>query len=554
MAGGVSALTAIQRSWRRPASLAAVLVVVSAAVARAAPTIAIDSAHFGNTFVAGEEPVLRVTVVGDPTTDLRGVLEVRARDAYGDPAGRVQVGVRLDAGATLRQDFPIRSARLGHFTVTATLRDAGDNIQAQAEATAGIVPPVDASDAEGSGVGYFVLPNDAELPLADDIAAQARRLGVRWVRMNFDWWLDARRTRPDLSRPEWLDSAAFERWVDAFQASGIEVMGVLFGAARWALWEPHAAGSRPDVGAWALVPAPGSPDWALFVRTLAGRLRGRVAAWEVWNEPGTQLCWAAPGEFYVDVVRSAAAELRVADPEARVVVNLLGDFESAYGREFLETVLAGAGDVLDVFGFHYGRRDVRRVASRLPPGMRFWNTENAGAPRRNVSRWLAERGRGIERIFTFIWHTSLDDADVYDFRRFGRYPVNLDYTPRFDAIAVRTLSDQVGSAQPVGTAPAGLGYVAYTFARPDGPVVALADDNEIGDTWSVGGGVWLWLSVPRGVRRVTAVDLMGNARTLRVRNGRLRLKLQGVAVFLRPELGESLTGLRVRRARRAGAR
>jgi hypothetical protein len=99
-----------------------------------------------------------------------------------------------------------------------------------------------------------------------------------------------------------------------------------------------------------------------------------------------------------------------------------------------------------------------------------------------------------------------------------------------------------------------LGFVPAAFARPAGLVVAPADDNQLGDTWSVGEGVWLWRSVPRGVRRVTAVDLMGNARTLRVRNGRLRLKLQGVAVFLRPELGESLTGLRVRRARRAGAR
>ncbi len=538
--------------WSRLTVLAALLALAPGAAA--APTMTIGSARFGNTFVLGEEPTLRVTVVGDAASDFRGVLELRARDAYGRAAGRRRVRVRLEPGASVSEDFRIESRRLGHFTVTATLRDAGDNIQARGAATAGLVPPIDASDAERSGVGYFVLPSAAELPLADEIAAQARRLGVRWVRLNFDWWLDNRAVRPDLSRPEWLDTAVFERWVDAFQANGIEVMGVLFGAARWARWQQYAFDPRPDVGAWALVPEPGSPDWAFFVRTIATRLRGRVAAWEVWNEADTQLYWAAPAEFYVDLVRSTAAELRAADPEARLVVNLLGDFESQYGRDFLDTVLDGASDALDVFGFHYGRRDVGRVAARLPPGTRFWNTEGWGAPRRNVSRWLSERGNGIDRIFTFIWHTPRDDDGVYTFRRFGRYPVNVDYTPRFDAIAVRTLSDQVGSADLTGASPAGLGYVAYTFARPDGEIVAVADDNEIGDTWSVGKGVRLWLAVPRGVRRVTAIDLMGNTQTLRVRNRVLRLRLPGVAVFLRPEPGESLGGLRVRRARRARLR
>jgi antitoxin (DNA-binding transcriptional repressor) of toxin-antitoxin stability system len=81
--------------------------------------------------------------------------------------------------------------------------------------------------------------------------------------------------------------------------------------------------------------------------------------------------------------------------------------------------------------------------------------------------------------------------------------------------------------------------------------VPLADGNEIGLTWSLGSAVRVWLSVPCDVRKVRVVDLMGNGRVVRARNGTLRLRLDGVAAFLLPQGGTSLRGLSVVRARRA---
>ena len=145
----------------------------------------------------------------------------------------------------------------------------------------------------------------------------------------------------------------------------------------------------------------------------------------------------------------------------------------------------------------------------------------------------------------------LDDSQFADFKRFGSYPVNLDYTPRPDAIALRTMSDLVGSAQPVGGGPVGLGYDAYTFASGGGPVVALTNRNDFGETWSPDAAVRLLLTMPRSVHRLTVVDLMGNRSTVRVRKGRLKLRLLGVAAFLVPEPGDSLTSLQVVRSKRA---
>jgi hypothetical protein len=220
-------------------------------------------------------------------------------------------------------------------------------------------------------------------------------------------------------------------------------------------------------------------------------------------------------------------------------------------------VLSEAADVLDVFGYHYGSRESAVAADAVRPLLRsggaIWNTEAYGAPRRHVSRWLEQRAHGVDRVFPFMYHSPLDDSqEVGDFTRFGHYPVNLDFTPRVDAIALRTLSDLVGSATPIGSEEAGLGYSAYAFSTASGPVVALADGNDLGPTWSGRSGVRLWLEVAEDVRRVTVIDLMGNRQVLRVRRGRLRLTLRGVAAFLQADPPAVLTPVRVVRTRAAG--
>jgi hypothetical protein len=152
----------------------------------------------------------------------------------------------------------------------------------------------------------------------------------------------------------------------------------------------------------------------------------------------------------------------------------------------------------------------------LRPGATLWNTEAYGPPRRLVSRWLAQRAAGVERFFPFIYHMPVDDASL-GLVRFGLYPINVDYTPRADAVALRTLSDLVGSAAPTGAATVGLGFSVYGFSASDRPTLALVDGNEAGLTWLPASAVVLRVSLPRGVRRVEVIDLMGNREVRRVR-------------------------------------
>src|SRR5262249_16334346 len=446
--------------------------------------------------------------------------------------------------------------RLGHFTVDATALDRTRHTKTSITATTAMVPPLDSSSAEGSGVGYFVLPDDSELDRADAIASDMRRFGIRWVRLAFPWWTHWRLFRPDLSDPAWLDSASFERWVDAFRANDIEVLGVLFGMARWASSASHRTDLMAGIPAWGLA-APRDPaDWELFVRTLATRTRGRVRDWEVWNEPDVSLFWVSTPTDFVALARTTASVLREVDPVNRVVVNLVNR-ETADGAAFYETVLTEDASVLDVFGLHYGNPELvaDEMAARplLRPGGEIWNTEAYGAPRRHISWWLWQRVAGVERIFPFIYHTLLNDSDDDGFKRFGSYPVNRASPPRPDAIGFRTMSDLVGSASPIGGGPVGLGYDAYTFVGSAGSVVALSSRNDFGETWSLDSAVDLMVRVPTGIRRVTVVDLMGNRQTVRVHKDRLRLRLVGVAAFFLPEPGQSLDGLQVIRSAAARA-
>jgi hypothetical protein len=267
--------------------------------------------------------------------------------------------------------------------------------------------------------------------------------------------------------------------------------------------------------------------------------------------------WQGTPQDFTQLARVTGAALRDVDPQVRVVLNLV-DRVTPYGLGFRDVLFGSDGDVFDVFGYHYGGADFVAAARAIQPLLRpngaLWNTEAYGAPRRHITRWLEQRSLGMDRIFPFIYHTAFDDGALPVTQRFGIYPVNLDYTPRPDGVAFRTLSDQVGSGVPLGGGPVGLGYSAYTFATPDGPTVALADLDEIGPTWSGPPGIILRLRVPAAVRRVEVIDLMGNRTVQRVRRGRLRLRLLGVAVFLRAEPAGSLTELQITRAHRAQRR
>src|SRR5262249_48095543 len=172
------------------AIMPAVLIAGLGGRAFAQPVVVVDSARFGNVFEASDVPELFVRVTADPARGLRGRVRVVAHDAYGTRAGRLSFPVDLAPGETAVRSLVLQVRNLGFVTIATRVDGAGRGNRVQIDTSAAVVPDVDESiSAEQSGAGYFVLPFDSELPMADDIAAEMRRLGIRWVRLLYHWWM-----------------------------------------------------------------------------------------------------------------------------------------------------------------------------------------------------------------------------------------------------------------------------------------------------------------------------------------------------------------------------
>ncbi|MBI2885609.1 MAG: hypothetical protein HYY02_00220 [Chloroflexi bacterium] len=208
----------------------------------------------------------------------------------------------------------------------------------------------------------------------------AREAGVGWDRWVF-YWNEIERT------PGRFDYSRQDGTLAADRAQGLEVLGVLMGTPAWA---GPPAGARvsglpaPQVGQRGYpehlrlqaerlsavsettlppqgldlpvfsdgtdVPGPGKSInpanlWARFVYLTSLRYRGKVRAWEIWNEPdyaptaatGFFGFWSGGLESYARLLKVAYLAIRVGDPSATVV---MGGMAFWFQQDFFPRLLA----------------------------------------------------------------------------------------------------------------------------------------------------------------------------------------------------------------------
>lgn len=182
------------------------------------------------------------------------------------------------------------------------------------------------------------------------ILAQLEELDVGWVKTQVSWKLH----QPEPDRYDEVLFAELDALVDGANALGVRV---LVGVAKAPEW------SRPTTE----MDGPPS-DYALFgafMRVLAGRYNGRVAAYELWNETNLQREWnGAPlsGADLVELIRVGAQAVREVDGGALVLSGApaptgINDGVTAVDDRvyFEQMVAAGVGRWVDGLGVHpYG--------------------------------------------------------------------------------------------------------------------------------------------------------------------------------------------------------
>lgn len=182
------------------------------------------------------------------------------------------------------------------------------------------------------------------------ILRHLRALNVGWVKVQVSWKLYE--PQPDGYAEDRL--AELDALVEAAVNNDIQVLLSVSKAPEW---------SRPTTE------LDGPPaDYALyrdFMAFLGSRYQGRVAAYELWNEPNLQREWNGaplnPADL-THLVAAGAAGLRQADPDALIIsaapatTGINDGITAIDDRVYLRGMLeAGIGEIVDGIGIHpYG--------------------------------------------------------------------------------------------------------------------------------------------------------------------------------------------------------
>lgn len=184
-------------------------------------------------------------------------------------------------------------------------------------------------------------------PPADMAATVAtmRSLGVQTVRILVPW------VALQKERGTAYDWTLIDRMVNALAEQKMSILATLNSTPQWAVAPGTPALSGP--------PALAS-EYGAFAAAVADRYRGRISAYEIWNEPNAAMFFAPgpnPAKF-VDMLKAAYPAIKAVDPNAVVVTGGLGAIVdhaevTMDAVKFLRGMYAaGAKGFFDAFGFH----------------------------------------------------------------------------------------------------------------------------------------------------------------------------------------------------------
>jgi hypothetical protein len=172
-----------------------------------------------------------------------------------------------------------------------------------------------------------------------------------WPNMPVPEWRiwDADVTWADIepSKGQWR----FEKldgYVSLAQQHGTGILLTLGGSPRWASARPNEPSNySPGFTAEPL----SIDDWRSYVKTVTLRYKGRIQAYEIWNEPNLPDYWRGTTDQMLTLTKEASLIIRGVDPQALVVSpSATADYGIPWLAEFLKK---GGGQYVDVIGFHF---------------------------------------------------------------------------------------------------------------------------------------------------------------------------------------------------------
>ena len=123
--------------------------------------------------------------------------------------------------------------------------------------------------------------------------------------------------------------------VDAARARGLKVLLTPWTTPAWANAD---AGVRNP---------PSDPEsFARFLTWLSGSLRGKVAAYEIWNEPNLADFWGGDVSQYAALLRASYPAVKAGDPNALVVLGGPSHNDTTWIDSLYQQGVQGSFDVM----------------------------------------------------------------------------------------------------------------------------------------------------------------------------------------------------------------
>jgi len=160
------------------------------------------------------------------------------------------------------------------------------------------------------------------------------------------------------------DWHSLDTWVQETQRHHVQLDYVFVNVPRWASTRPDEQCIGKKFGCAA---PPKMGDWEEFVTTLVTRYKGKIASYELWNEPNASGFWTGTPKEMAALAERAYGIIKSIDPAAIVASPAPSStgWPMAHDAWFDEYFKAGGGKYADVIAWHgyAGRND----QPALPP-------------------------------------------------------------------------------------------------------------------------------------------------------------------------------------------
>ena len=238
-----------------------------------------------------------------------------------------------------------------------------------------------------------------------------------WPRVPFGAWRlwDAYAAWPNLEpeKGRW-DFSRIDQYISLAESHNVEVLLPLALSPKWASKRPQ---EQSGYGPGNAAEPRDLADWRNYVERVATRYKGRVHAYEIWNEPNLPDFFSGTPEQMMQLAREAYAILKQVD---KTVIVVSPSATSVAGISWLDRYLKlGGGAYADVIGFHFyvtpeapeamvalARRVRAVMAENHMADKPLWNTE-AGWLIENRLTEVKPQANSYSKVLT------LDEAGAY---------------------------------------------------------------------------------------------------------------------------------------------